>query len=137
MEPRAAAALLSEMATFLELRGESPSRSRALRKAVRFILASGSSELSVALAGIDEETGGLLGEVDANGDSDQLHLLREATPEGLFDMMRVPGLGTKRICEIHAGLGIETMHELEQAALDGRLAALRRFGPRAAERGAP
>ncbi len=134
MEPRAAAALLSEMATLLELRGESPSRSRALRKAVRTILALGGSELPVTLVGIDDETAVLLGEVDENGDSDRLHLLRETTPEGLLDMLRVPGLGTKRICEIHAGLGIETLHELEQAARDGRLAALPRFGPRAAER---
>ncbi|MEP7343608.1 MAG: DNA polymerase/3'-5' exonuclease PolX [Gemmatimonadaceae bacterium] len=134
MESRAAAALLSEMATLLELRGQSPSRSRALRKAVRTILAFGGSELPVSLAGIDDDTVVLLGEVDENGDSDRLHLLRETTPEGLLDMLRVPGLGTKRICEIYAGLGIETLHELEEATLDGRLAALPRFGLRAAER---
>ena len=122
------------MATLLELRGEFPSRSRALRKAARVVLALGGSELPVALVGLDEFSVAVLGEVDENGDSDRVHLLRETTPEGLLDMLRVPGLGTKRICEIHAGLGIETLHDLEQAALDGRLAALPRFGPRAAER---
>jgi DNA polymerase (family 10) len=97
-------------------------------------LGFGGAELPHTLTGIDDYIVGLLGDVDENGDSDRLHLLRETTPEGLLDMLRVPGLGTKRISEIHSGLGIETLHELEQAALDGRLAALPRFGPRAAER---
>lgn len=122
------------MATLLELRGESPSKARTLRRAVRTILAHGDAEWPAVLSAIDAETATLLGEVDENGDSDRLHLLRESTPEGLLDMLRVPGLGTKRIHEIHAGLAVETLHELEQAARDGRLAALPRFGVRAAER---
>jgi len=134
VEPRAAAALLSEMATLLELRGESPSKARALRKAVRTILSHADAEWSAVLSAIDADTAAWLGEVDENGDSDRLYLLRESTPEGLLDMLRVPGLGTKRIHEIHAGLAVETLHELEQASRDGRLAALPRFGVRAAER---
>lgn len=90
--------------------------------------------MPAGFAGIDQESAAILGEVDDTGDSDRLHFLRETTPEGLFDMLRIPGLGTKRISEIHSGLGIETMHDLQQAAVDGRLAALPRFGLRAADR---
>jgi DNA polymerase (family 10) len=48
-------------------------------------------------------------------------------------MMRVPGLGPSRIRRIHEGLGIDTLQELEDAARDGRLAKLPRFGERTAE----
>lgn len=144
MEPRAAAIILTEIATLLELRGERADRSRALRSAARALVsgdvdAEGDESSASLMArarehGVDESTLKVLHEMDETGDSDTLHLLRETTPEGLLDMLRVPGLGTKRIREIHAGLGLETLHELEQAAKDGRLAALPRFGSRAAER---
>jgi len=52
----------------------------------------------------------------------------------LQEMLRVPGLGPTTIQRVHAGLGIETLQELEDAVRDGRLAALPRFGPRLVER---
>ena len=58
---------------------------------------------------------------------------RLTTPEGLFEMLRVPGLGPSRIRRIHEGLGIDTLQELDDAARDGRLARLPRFGARTAE----
>ncbi|MFN8572965.1 MAG: DNA polymerase/3'-5' exonuclease PolX [Gemmatimonadaceae bacterium] len=143
MEPRAAAAILSEVATLLELRGERADKSRALRDAARALLQDSDTATDgpdaplsgrTVLQGLDASTTAILREIDESGDSDTLHVLRETTPEGFFDMLRVPGLGTKRIREIHAGLGLETLHELELAAKDGRLAALPRFGARAAER---
>ncbi len=70
---------------------------------------------------------------ESNG-SELLECLQEETPEGLLEMLRVPGLGPARIRLIHDGLHIETLQELEQAAADGRLAALPRFGDRTAER---
>ena len=69
----------------------------------------------------------------ATGESTLLDRLRESTPEGLFEMMRVPGLGPSRIRRIHEGLGIDTLQDLEEAARDGRLAKLPRFGARTAE----
>ncbi|MBV6521869.1 MAG: DNA polymerase/3'-5' exonuclease PolX [Gemmatimonadaceae bacterium] len=122
------------MATLLELRGETPSRARTLRTAARTVLAHANDEWADVLARLDDDAATVLGEVDGTGDSDRLHLLRETTPEGLLDMLRVPGLGTRRIAEIHAGLGIETLYELDRAASDGRLEALPRFGARAADR---
>ena len=49
-------------------------------------------------------------------------------------MLRVPGLGPARIRQIHDGLHVETLQELEQSARDGRLAALPRFGEKTAEK---
>lgn len=53
-------------------------------------------------------------------------------PEGLRDMLRVPGLGPSRVQAIHEALHLETLQELEEAAHDGRLARLPGFGARSA-----
>ena len=74
-----------------------------------------------------------LAELQSTGESTLLDQLRESTPEGLFEMMRVPGLGPSRIRRIHDGLGIDTLQALEAAARDGRIAALPRFGDGVAE----
>ena len=58
----------------------------------------------------------------------------ESTPGGLFDLLRVPGLGGTKINLVHQELGIETLDDLEAAAVDGRLAKLKGFGPKTAER---
>src|SRR3569623_3097136 len=43
-------------------------------------------------------------------------------------MLRVPGLGSAKIQIIHDALGVSSLAELEEAARDGRLAKLPRFG---------
>jgi DNA polymerase (family 10) len=63
-----------------------------------------------------------------NGESRYLEQLRSEIPEGLLEMLRVPGLSTAKIQKIHEGLGISSVEGLEQAANDGRLAKLPRFG---------
>src|SRR5690606_3239053 len=68
------------------------------------------------------------------GDSSLLDRLRESTPEGLLEMLRVPGLGPAKIHQIHAGLDVDSLQGLEEAARDGRLATLRGFGPRTSAR---
>ena len=77
---------------------------------------------------------GVLRDLGRTGDSEYLDLLRVTTPEGLLEMLRVPGLGTSRIHRIHHGLGVETLAALELAARDGRLAALPGFGDRTASK---
>ncbi len=63
-----------------------------------------------------------------------LESLQERTPEGLLEMLRVPGLGPARIRALHEGLHVETLQELETAARDGRVAGLPKFGARTAAR---
>jgi DNA polymerase (family 10) len=48
-------------------------------------------------------------------------------------MLAISGLGVAKIRQVHTTLGIETLPELEEAARDGRLAALPRFGARTAD----
>src|SRR5690606_21446954 len=63
-----------------------------------------------------------------------LEELRAATPIGLFDLMRIPGLGTKRIRTLHTGLGVDSLDALEEAARAGRVAELPGFGEKTQQR---
>ncbi|HVP71929.1 MAG TPA: helix-hairpin-helix domain-containing protein, partial [Gemmatimonadaceae bacterium] len=140
MRPRAAAQALERIADLLELRGENPFKSNAYRSAARALLALKTEDLAAALRagelarvkGIGPSTLAIIKELADTGDSALLDRLSEETPEGLIDMLRIPGLGTSRIHAIHTGLGVDTLQELEAAAHDGRLASLPRLGEKTA-----
>jgi DNA polymerase (family 10) len=67
-----------------------------------------------------------------SGESRYLEELRQATPEGLLEMLDIPGLSPGRIHQIHEALDISTVEELEAAAVDGRLAKVPKIGPKTA-----
>jgi DNA polymerase (family 10) len=142
MDPRTAAHVLTRIAALLELRGENRFKTRAYVTAARAVVALETDDIApLVQSGALEEVPGLgpatlavLRDLAVHGESSLLTRLLEDTPEGLVEMLRVPGLGTAKIHAIHAGLGIETLHELEAAARDGRLAGLPRFGDKTAER---
>lgn len=72
-------------------------------------------------------------EVATTGRSTTLDELREQVPPGLAEMLRIPGLGAAKVRLIHEQLDVDSIAELETAASDGRLAALKGFGSRTAE----
>ncbi len=141
MDCRSAAHALTQIATLLELHGEDRFTVRTMQHAARAAAAAGDRSLYDALAhgGIDTTAMApaaldvLRDLADTNG-SALLERLQEDTPEGLLEMLRVPGLGPARIRQIHDGLHVETLQELEQSARDGRLATLPRFGDKTAEK---
>src|SRR4051794_21541466 len=59
-------------------------------------------------------------------------LLAQKVPPGVIEMLRIPGFGTKRIRQAHEELGVTSIAELKAACDDGRLAALKGFGPKSA-----
>jgi DNA polymerase (family X) len=142
MDSRTAAHVLSQIAAFLELHGENRFKSRAYTAAARAVQAIDADDLGPLLRsgelakapGVGPATVGVIRDLVETGESSYLERLRETTPEGLLEMLRVPGLGPAKIHQIYRGLGIETVQELEEAARDGRLAKLQRFGPKTAEK---
>ncbi|MBY0490125.1 MAG: PHP domain-containing protein [Gemmatimonadaceae bacterium] len=141
MDCRAAAHALTQVATLLELHAGDAFTIKALQSAARTVAALGDTKLVDALPRelaepelIAAPALALLKELAETHSSAQLEQLQEETPEGLLEMLRIPGLGPARIRAIHDGLDIDTVLELEQAARDGRLAALPKFGTKTAER---
>jgi len=54
--------------------------------------------------------------------------LRRSTPPGLVALMRIPGLGPKKIKALHDTLKIESLADLRAAGSSGKIAALKGFG---------
>jgi DNA polymerase (family X) len=132
-----AATALRRLATLLDLHGESRAVVQGCLDAARLANArddAGLAELAEVGSPLVEPAQAVLRELLLHGSAPTLDDLEERTPEGLLEMLRIPGLGPAKVRAIHAGLDIESMQELEAAARDGRLAALPRFGERTADR---
>jgi DNA polymerase (family 10) len=56
--------------------------------------------------------------------------LREKFPPGLIAITRLPGLGPKRARLVHDELGVDSLEALRDAAVDGRLRAVKGLGPK-------
>ena len=142
MDSRTAAHTLSQIAAYLELNGENSFKCKAYRGAAKGLLALGADDLAPLyksgelgrVRGLGPATLAVIKDLIEFGESSYLEQLRESTPEGLLEMLDVPGLTPDKIRKIHEALGIQTLEELEEAGRNGRLAALPRFGPKTAER---
>jgi len=140
VDKKSAAQVLEQIASFLELKGENPFRIRAFRTASKTV-AGLPGELAPALAdgtlastkGIGPATLQILLELVTGGRASLLEDLRDQVPPGLVDMLQIPGLGVAKIRQIHDTLRIDSVSELEEAAVDGSLAKLPRFGQKTAE----
>lgn len=137
MENDRVAAILDEIATLLELQGENSFRCNAYRNASRSI-----GQLAGNLADIIAE--GKLGSVPGIGSTLQEkvatlvttgHLpyyeeLKAKTPPGVLDMLRLPGLGPKKVKVLHEELKLDDLAALKQACETGEVAKLKGFGAR-------
>lgn len=135
------ASIFREMADLLELKGESPFKVRAYRKAAEQLEQLPRDLVEVVRSGEIERLPSFgqalvaksrefveTGRVEAHQ-----RLLAEY-PAQVLEFLRVPGLGPKLADRLYRELGVTTLDELEEAARQGRLRAVRGMGPRAEEK---
>jgi DNA polymerase (family 10) len=136
------AAVFEEIADFLEIQGANAFRVRAYRNAGR-VLRGLSTEVSEMLArgrdlselpGIGKDLAGKIAEVVKTGTCKQLRELRRQLPPALGDLLKIPGLGPKRVATLYHKLGIHTMTQLQRAAKDSRIQELEGFGAKIEQR---
>jgi DNA polymerase (family 10) len=140
VDSRTAAHVLSQIAAYLELKGENTFKCRAYTGAAKGLLAVGADDLRplyesgdlAGVRGLGPATLAVVRDLIETGESRYLEQLRASTPEGLLEMLRVPGMTPARIHLVYETLQIETVEALEAAAKDGRLAALPKWGPKTA-----
>lgn len=140
MDPRSAAHVLAQIASYLELQGASKFKSRAYEQAGRAVAALDTDDLAeldrtgalAATPGIGPATLAVIRDLNATGESRYLEELRAELPEGLVDLLRIPGLPTAKIHLLRESLGVDSVDSLEAAIRDGRLGALKGFGPKTA-----
>jgi DNA polymerase (family 10) len=140
MDKKAVAKAFERIAALLELKGENPFRTRAFTAAERAIsglpgtLAEAVADGSLAnTKGVGPATLAIVQELMQTGRSAALDELQEQVPPGLIEMLQISGLGVAKVRQIHETLHIETIPELEEAAREGTLAKLPRFGAKTAD----
>jgi DNA polymerase (family X) len=129
-----------ELAALYELDGAVVYRVLAYRNAAKAIRDSGVSVAELARQGRADELAGvgatIAEKIDAlleTGSIPSADKLKNRIPAGLIEITRIPGLGPKRVHQLHATLGVETLDELRAAAEDGRLRDVPGFGAKAEE----
>ncbi len=135
MDKRDVSRLLSEIAVLLELRGDNAFRVRAYENAARVIDAL-AEDLGVRveagtlteLKGIGEAIAGNISEYWRTGAMTFYEGLVDATPPGYLEMIRIPGLGAKKVRALGEALGITSVAALKRAAEKGEIRDLKGFG---------
>jgi DNA polymerase (family X) len=129
------AAAFEEISDLLEVQGGNAFRVRAYRSAARTLrdlpretgelLQSG--EPLEGLPGIGKDLAGKIADIVATGTCAQLETLRKAVPPGVVELLRLPGLGPRRVQALHQSLGITSLEQLREAAQQGRVRGVRGF----------
>ncbi len=130
------ATAFEEMADLLEIEGANPFRVRAYRFAARTLrdlpaevgemVAKG--EDLTSLPGIGDDLAGKIKEILATGTAAALEAQRKRVPATLTELLRIPGLGPKRVKTLAHELKIRSLSELQTAAQAGRVRTLSGFG---------
>lgn len=142
MDSRSAAHVLSRIAAYLELAGENRFKARAYQTAARSLLALGIDDIGpmlrsgelASVRGLGPATVSVLKDLNESGESRYLEQLRDQMPEGLLELLRVPGLDAEKIHKLHSEFGIASLDDLEVAARAGTLKALKGMGPKTTEK---
>ncbi|MHB1557111.1 MAG: DNA polymerase/3'-5' exonuclease PolX [Isosphaeraceae bacterium] len=135
METARIARILDEMGTMLEINGENPFRCRAYHTAAQS-LSNLPDELTEMIAdgrlkevpGIGDIMYAKIVQLATTGQLAAYDDLRRGTPPGLVALLRVPGLGPKKIKALHDELKIETLADLRAAAESRKIAGIKGFG---------
>jgi len=142
MDSRSAAHVLSQIGALLRAKGEQKFKARAYAGAARALIALDTDDLAPLLRsgeladtpGIGPATLSVVRDLVETGESSYLNQLSEGMPEGMMELLRVPGLGPEKVQLIHEALGVENLEDLERVAQNGQLAELPKFGKKTAEK---
>jgi DNA polymerase (family 10) len=134
MDKNEVAQVLEEIGTLLELRGENPFKCRAYHNASRIIAALTTdikplvdSDQLKGIKGIGEGLAEKITELVNSGKLKYYEDLKKSLPPGLVEMLRIQGLGPKRIKVLYEKLGIKTVDQLREACEKHKLAAIEGF----------
>ncbi len=134
MSNNSIAAHFSLLADLLDIHGENSFKTKTYSTAAFNIerlpkeLAEMSEAEIASTRGFGEAVRAKVAELLQTGTMQALLEVQDATPPGILEMMRIKGLGPKKIAAIWKELGVETIGELEYACNEHRLSALKGFG---------
>ena len=129
-------AIFTELADLLEIQQANPFRIRAYRNAARIlgdlpqearVLVERGDDLT-RLPGIGSDLAGKISEIVTTGHCSLLERLHRELPPAITELLKIPGLGPKRVKTLYHDLDVQTVEQLHRAARDGRIRVLPGFG---------
>jgi DNA polymerase (family 10) len=137
------ARLFDEVADLLEIQDANPFRVRAYRNAARTIrdypepiadlVRAGTKDLT-DIAGIGDDLAEKITAIVTTGELPLRKQLASKLPAGLLDLLRIPGLGPKRVKLLYKKLKVKSAADLAAALDKGRIQKLKGFGPKMEEK---
>lgn len=122
----------------MELQGENPFKVSAFRKAAAALEGDerSLSEMDdvTKLKGIGKGTSAVIEDLMVTGESSLLKDLEEIVPKGLLPLLKLPGLGGKKIAKLHQELGIDSAESLKEACEVGKVRELAGFAAKTEEK---
>ncbi len=140
MNNKTIARFLKETSALIDLTGGNTFRARAMENAARTIERLDAAAVDLLQAGTLTDVKGIgsglaaqITELVQTGSFEARDALLGAIPPGVLDMMRIKGLGAKKVRAIWQQLEITSIAGLEEACTTGRLADLDGFGAKTQE----
>jgi DNA polymerase (family 10) len=134
MDNLAIARVLAEIADLLEIKGENPFKIRAYRNAAEAIIHLGSPIAAMTpeerrgIPGIGKDLSARINELIESGTTPYHQELLQEFPPTILDLLHLQGVGPKTVALLYHSLAIRTLEDLERAAKDGRIRALKGMG---------
>lgn len=123
--------LLEKVATYMELKGENTFKVSAYRKAAQSLEMDERTldeiEDVTELKGIGKGVGEVIDEYRQSGQSSALEALQKEVPEGLIPLLKIQGLGSKKIAKLYKELNIDSKEALQVACEQGKVSELSGF----------
>lgn len=123
--------LLEKIAIYMELNGENTFKVSAYRKAAQSLEIDERSLDEIKdvteLKGIGKGVGEVISEYRETGTSSTLKELQRLVPEGLIPLMKIQGLGSKKIAKLYKKLNITDKEHLQEACEAGKVSELSGF----------
>jgi DNA polymerase (family 10) len=131
----AVAKLLREFAQRSALRGGNPYRAKAYSRAADALAALAepledliAQDRLQEIPGVGAAIADIITKMHRTGSHPGLESMRKEIPEGVLEMLAVPGLRPDKILKLYQALGITSLDALEQAAKDDRIKANKGLG---------
>jgi len=135
MKNREVAKMFYKVADMLAIRGDNIHRILSYRRAAESIEALGrdinqvyAERTLTDIPGIGKTLAEKIEEMLTTGGLEFYERLSLEIPPSLVDMLRVEGLGPKRVKQVYENLGVSTIEELSVAAKEGKLRELPKMG---------
>lgn len=121
-----------KIALYMELLGENHFKVSAFRKAANVLELDPRSLAEMddilTLKGIGKGTGAVITDLLEKGESELLKELEETVPKGLVPLLKIPGLGGKKIAKLREALGIDSVESLRDACAAEEVSKVPGFG---------